>query len=142
MPPPPFKAESVFSRLDAFRISDGDFPVRYAIVINMDYAHHPHSKMAALFRRIRNVMKLHGFRLDGRVFTTSQPPAKAAALARRALDEVDAGLGGESLYASVREFYGFELGAVSNLLRPTGEGLWVEEYDPAVVIEEIHLAAP
>jgi hypothetical protein len=132
----------LFSRLDAFRITDGDFPVRYAIVINMDYAHYPHSRMAALFRRICNVMKHHGFRLDGRIFTIAQSPEKAGTMARRALDEVDAGLGGESLYACLREFYGFELGAVSNLLRPDNAGLCVEEYDPAVVIEEIHLAAP
>jgi hypothetical protein len=114
--------------------------VRYGIVINMDYAHHSHKTIAALFRKIRDALKDEGFRMDGRVFTIQRSSQEASRLARQVLERVDEDIEG-SLYGYIREFYGFDIGSVKNLLIPEDQALSVEEHDPAVVIEEIHLAA-
>lgn len=116
--------------------------MRFGIVVNLDYASYPHALLSTLFRRIRTAMEANGFRLDGRIFTIRLPASEAAALARSTLEELDKGLEIDgSIYDYLKEFYGFDIGSVKNLLLPEMQALEVEELDPMVIIEEIHLAS-
>ena len=116
--------------------------MRFGIVINMDYAHHPRGLLLDLFQRIRSAMETNGFRLDGRVFSITLPGNEASALARNVLEEIDSELIlNESIYGYIKEFYGFDIGTVKNLLLPEEMSLTVEEYDTALVIEEIQLVS-
>ena len=117
--------------------------MRFGIVINMDYGHHPQELLTELFHVIRSEMEDNGFRLDGRVFSASLAADTAGPLARGILENInrDFAIGdGDGIYRYIKEFYGFDIGTVQNLLLPEDEAVTVEEYDPALIIEEIHLA--
>ncbi len=104
--------------------------MRYGIMINLDYENHDDEIVISLFQRIRQSLESHGFRLDGRVFTTSLAEDEATALARLVLDELEArqAMSGTSIYAYIKTFYGFDIGRVKNLLLPDANAVAVEEY--------------
>lgn len=113
--------------------------MRYGIVINMDYDTHPYEVSNRLFEEIRDGLLRHGFRQDGRTFTIELPAAEACALARRVVDDVAAyeQYHHKDIYNYMKEFYGFEMARVVNLLVPGNEisvteleGMQVEDLLP------------
>ena len=117
--------------------------MRYGIMINLDYANHDYQTVIALFTRISQSMQRQGFRLDGRVFTSTLKEDEATALARLVLDELEAqqAMSGTSIYAYIKEFYGFDISRVKNLLLPEPNVVAVEEFDSEPLMEEIYLEA-
>lgn len=103
--------------------------MRYAIVINLDYATQPYLATHAVWEAIRKAMTAAGFRTEGRVFTIDQPPEQATALAHRVMDHLAERLerGGRGLYLYLKEFYGYSVGCTENLLVPPLEGIQVSE---------------
>lgn len=114
--------------------------MRYGIVINMDYDSHPYEAANLVFEEIRELLLQRGFRQDGRIFSIDLPGEEACALARAAVDEVNdyEEHRDKDLYTCMREFYGFEIANVVNLLVPGVGEIRVAELD--VVPDNIKLA--
>ncbi len=111
--------------------------MRYGIVINMDYDNHPYEVASKLFEEIRSGLLRHGFRQDGRTFTTELTTEEACALARQVVDDVAAfeEYRGKDVYNYMREFYGFEMTNVVNLLVPGAGAIGVTEVDETALDE-------
>lgn len=105
--------------------------MRYGIVINMDYDNHPYEVSHRLFQEMRDGLLRHGFRQDGRTFTIDLPAEDARALARKVVDDVAVfeEYHYKDVYSYMKEFYGFEMVHVVNLLVPGGDEISVTELD-------------
>ena len=104
----------------------------YAIVINLDHDLHPDDVCRFLWNEIAEKMLDAGFRLDGRSFVTSAPPAEAQRQARAAIESLESHLEfhRKRIYKYIKEFYGYPTEARTNLLVPPLEGIEVEESAP------------
>lgn len=108
--------------------------MRYGIVINLDYEHHDNEVMSTLFKQICHAMEGKGFRLDGQIFTIAATPEEATALASKVIDDIEAQLTGKERdsFAVIKEFYGFDVELVSNLLERETEGVGLDELDISI----------
>ncbi len=114
--------------------------MRYGVVINMDYSNNAYEETSLLFEDLEAAMLAHGFRREGRVFTSQLPPEQTYGLARKVLDEVaereqhrD-----KDLFHYIKEFYGFEITNIVNLLLPDTSEISVTELD-SEALEDIML---
>ncbi|MBI1422514.1 MAG: hypothetical protein GC149_03535 [Gammaproteobacteria bacterium] len=92
----------------------------YAIVINLDYENHPPELCAELWNVIKLGMLQAGFTCDGRRFISNLTERQACARARRVIDDIEDHLEyhRKHLYRFMRDFYGFDTAATTNLLVP------------------------
>lgn len=116
--------------------------MRYGVVVNMDYTSNPYEEASQLFADIEQGLLRHGFRREGRVFTNNLPPAETFALARQVLDEVSElqQHQGKDLFHYIKEFFGFEIVNVVNLLLPDSSDISVTELDETA-LEDIMLTS-
>lgn len=105
--------------------------MRYVVIINLDYENFEHGRLKALFADISSALQERGFVRDGRRFSIDVDPLEAQRLARLAVDELEQQYNarGESIYASLKEFFGFEVENAVNLLLPPGENIEVSELE-------------
>lgn len=104
-------------------------PMRYAIVINLDYDSHPYESCKALWEEIRAGMLRAGFRQEGRLFTTGMPESEACDTAITVIDALEEhrDFYDKRVYLYLKEFYGFRLDCTVNLLLPPTDSIEVEE---------------
>ena len=94
--------------------------MRYAIVINLDYATHSADSCRELWDIIRERMMASGFRCDGRIFTISPSEQEATRLARKIIDDIESHMAyhDKRIFLYLKEFYGFDMDCTTNLLLP------------------------
>lgn len=92
----------------------------YAIVINLDYENHPVALCAELWNVIKYAMLQAGFESDGRRFITNLTERQACLKACAVIDEIEDHLEyhRKHLYRFMRDFYGYDIDATTDLLRP------------------------
>lgn len=105
--------------------------MRYVVIINLDYQNHEQDKLQDLFAAVSTAMQEKGFIVDGRRFTIDADPDEAQHLARSVIDEVEQLYNnrGESIYAFIKEFFGFEVENAVNLLLPPDNDIQVSELE-------------
>lgn len=105
--------------------------MRYVVIINLDYENHDHGMLRQLFAEIRERMQEQGFVPDGRRFTIDADRDEAEHLARLAIDDLERQYAatGDSVYACIKEFIGFEVEAAVNLLLPPDDDIEVSELE-------------
>lgn len=101
----------------------------YAIMINLDHETHPEHIVAELWNIIKERMLEAGFQRTGRRFTIDLTEHEACALARKAMEEagIYAKFHHKQIYNYLKDFYGYDLATVTNLLLPPIENIEVEE---------------
>jgi len=94
--------------------------VAYAIVINLDYERHPPEICSELWNVIKLGMLQAGFTCDGRTFVTNLTERQACERAQRVIDDIEDHLEYHSkhLYRFLKDFYGYDTEATTNLLVP------------------------
>jgi len=92
----------------------------YAIVINLDYENHPPELCSELWNVIKLGMLSAGFTSDGRRFICNLTERQACEKARRVIDDIEDHLEyhRKHLYRFMRDFYGYDTAATTNLLVP------------------------
>ena len=103
--------------------------MRYAIVINLDYASHPEQSCRDVWQEIRNRMQLAGFRCDGRIFSIETNEEEACGLARNVIDEIESHMDFHEVFLYLKDFYGFDMASTSNLLLPPATAIELAEDD-------------
>lgn len=105
--------------------------MRYGIVINLDYETSSRDVVIKLYDEIKEGMLRHGFRPDGRLFTINLPGEEACALARQVIEDLAAykEYNNEHVYSHIKDFYGFDISNVTNLLLPPSGDISVTELD-------------
>lgn len=105
--------------------------MRYVVIINLDYENHEHGKLKSLFTEVSAAMQEKGYVVDGRRFTIDVEPPAAEQLARSVLDEIEQryNQNGESVFAYVKEFFGFAPENAVNLLLPPDDDIEVSELE-------------
>jgi len=100
----------------------------YAIVINLDYENHPPELCSELWNVIKLGMLQAGFQSDGRRFISHLPERRACSRARRVIDDIEDHLEfhRKHLYRFMRDFYGYDTAATTNLLVPDDEQIEVK----------------
>lgn len=103
--------------------------MRYAIVINLDYASHHEDSCREIWQEIRNRMQEAGFRCDGRIFTIDTNEDEACSLARNVIDEIEAHLDfhEKRVFYYLKDFYGFDMACTTNLLLPPATAIELDE---------------
>ena len=101
----------------------------YAIVVNLDYETHPEHIVQELWNMIKVQMMEAGFSRAGRRFTIELPEDEATALARKVMQEIriHAKFHHKNIYDYLKDFYGYDLSEVTNLLMPPVENIEVED---------------
>ena len=102
--------------------------MRYAIVINLDYANNSEDSCKAIWKEIRASMIRHGFLCDGRIFTIDMVKNEAYELAREAIDSIEEHMDyhQKRIFMYMKEFYGFNMATTTNLLLPPDDGIRLE----------------
>jgi hypothetical protein len=100
----------------------------YAIVINLDYENHPPELCSELWNVIKFGMLKAGFVCDGRRFISNLTERQACEKARRVIDDIEDHLEShrKHLYRFMRDFYGYDTAATTNLLVPGYEEIEVK----------------
>lgn len=95
----------------------------YAIVINLDYENQPSELCSELWNVIKLGMLQAGFCCDGRRFITNLTERQACDRARQVIDDIEGHLEyhRKHLYRFMRDFYGYDTAATTNLLVPGNE---------------------
>lgn len=103
--------------------------MRYAIVINLDYASQAEDSCRALWDEIRSQMIAAGFRCDGRIFSIDRSAGEACALARQVIDGIESHMGyhDKRVFLFLKEFYGFDMASTTNLLLPPTDSILIDE---------------
>jgi hypothetical protein len=103
--------------------------MRYAIVINLDYVSHPQESCNQVWDVIKQRMIDKGFRYDGRLFSIELPDHEACDLARDAIESIEEHHSFEDkrVYMYIRDFYGFNMDNMTNLLLPPSENIEISE---------------
>jgi len=103
----------------------------YAILINLDYEHHPAQACAILWEEISRRMVQAGFHLDGRFFVINRPEQEACQLARKVMEEIEDHLEyhHRHMHKYLKDFFGFPADARCNLLLPPADAIDVEAID-------------
>jgi hypothetical protein len=99
----------------------------YAIVINLDYENHPPELCCELWNVIKLGMLQAGFTCEGRRFISTLTERQACEKARRVIDDIEDHLEyhRKHLYRFMRDFYGYDTAATTNLLVPGYEDIEV-----------------
>jgi len=102
--------------------------MRYAIVINLDYANNSEVNCKAIWKEIRTKMVQYGFICDGRIFTIDTVKNEAYERAREAIDSIEAHMDyhDKRIFQYVKEFYGFNMATTTNLLLPPDDGIRID----------------
>lgn len=102
----------------------------YAIVINLDYENHPPELCSELWNVIKLGMLQAGFSCHGRRFICDLSERQACARACQVIDGIEGHLGyrHKHLYRFMRDFYGYDTAATTNLLALDSEesAAWLE----------------
>lgn len=95
----------------------------YAIVINLDYENHPPELCSELWNVIKLGMLQAGFSCNGRRFICNLSERQACTRARQVIGDIEGHLGyhRKHLYRFMRDFYGYDTAATTNLLAPDCE---------------------
>jgi len=95
----------------------------YAIVINLDRENNPDVVCDELWDVIRDSMLTVGFFYIRNTFTINFPEQEACELARNTIESIEAHLEyyNRHLHRYLKDFYGFDIAATTNLLTPAKE---------------------
>ena len=93
----------------------------YAIVINLDRENNPEEACDELWKFIKESMLNAGFFYIRNTFTINLPEREACELARQTIESIESHLEyyNSYLHRYLKDFYGFDIAATTNLLRPT-----------------------
>jgi hypothetical protein len=99
------------------------------IVINFDYENNDFAVVQAFFEKVKDGMLASGFRQEERLFTIELAADEACYLARLVIDYIDSQQDANSkcIYLYIKEFYGFEMNNITNLMIPANGGIEVQE---------------
>jgi hypothetical protein len=111
--------------------NSGGQAVSYAILINLDYEHHPAQACAILWEEINRRMVEAGFHVDGRTFVINLPEHEACELARKVMEQIEDHLEyhHRHMHKYLKDFIGFPADTRRNLLLPPVESIDVETLD-------------
>ena len=100
----------------------------YAIVINLDYENHPSEICSELWNVIKYGMLQAGFKCDGRTFTANVTEKEACERAKKVIDDLEEHLEYHSKHLSrfLKDFYGYDKAATTNLLVPCPDEIQVK----------------
>ncbi len=103
--------------------------MRYAVIIDLDYVSNSYEVCKSIWAAIKNEMLQQGFYLEDRRFVITAPTDEACERARAAVDSVEARFDSleKPLLAYIKNFYGFRLDCVVNLLVSPVENIQVQE---------------
>jgi hypothetical protein len=102
--------------------------MRYAIVINLDYDSNTYEECHSIWEDIRTYMMDAGFRIEGRLFTTTLDGVEACEVARNVMDQINElpEYQNIDLYGYLKEFYGYDHTKTVNLLLPPEDTMTIE----------------
>lgn len=105
--------------------------MRSGIVINFDYENNDMAVVQQLFEEVKDGMLSSGFRQEDRLFTIELAADEASNLARLVVEYIESQQGADRnrIFMYIKEFYGFEMANISNLMIPGSEGIEVQESD-------------
>ncbi len=109
------------------------------IVINFDYENNDHGLVHELFEAVRDGLIASGFRQHERLFTIDRPVDEACQLARLVMEFIESGQDAykQHIFSYIKEFYGFEMENIANLMVPGVRGIEVDESVDAEDIEAL-----
>lgn len=95
----------------------------YAIVINLDRENNPEVVCDELWKFIKDSMLGVGFLYIRNTFTINLPEQEACELARQTIENIESHLEyyNRHLHRYLKDFYGFDIAATTNLLTPATE---------------------
>ena len=101
----------------------------YAIVINLDRENNPEDVCDELWKFIKESMLCAGFLYIRDTFTTNLPEQEACELARHTIESIESHLEyyNRHLHRFLKDFYGFDIAATTNLLTPATEKINLQE---------------
>ena len=101
----------------------------YAIVINLDRNNYPVSVCTELWNIIKESMEKAGFLYIRNTFTINLTPEEACELARQTIEDIESHLEycNRHLHRYIKDFYGFDIAATTNLLTPATEKIALHE---------------
>ena len=101
----------------------------FAIHINLNYEVYSKAACLEIWENITEVMVNAGFQLRGRRFFINEPPATAIALAKEAIDSLEQHYDFENkrIYRFIREFFGYQVETVINILTPASDAVEINE---------------
>ncbi len=101
----------------------------YAIVINLDRESNPDVVCNELWNVIKDSMTDVGFFYIRNTFTINLPEQEACELARQTVESIEAHLEyyNRHLHRYLKDFYGFDIAATTNLLMPAKEKIYLQE---------------
>lgn len=99
----------------------------YTIQIDLNYQDNPESDCREMWTSIRQAMENAGFHLRGRRFFIDASPNEAIEWSKEAMESLE--VDGKGAYHYIKEFYGYRIEDVVNILTPSDSGIEVEEVD-------------
>ena len=101
----------------------------YAIVINLDRENNPEQVCNELWSTIKECMLSVGFFYVKNTFTINLPAQEACELARETIENIESHLEyyNRRLHRYIKDFYGFDIAATTNLLTPGTEKITLRE---------------
>jgi len=101
----------------------------YAVVVNLDYETQPDALVKEMWGVIKQYMLAAGFHRAGRRFTIDLPEDQACEVARKVMAaiELDAKFHDQRVYDFLKDFYGYDLDSVTNLLMPPVDSIVVKD---------------
>ncbi len=101
----------------------------YAVVVNLDHENHAPDLVREMWDVVKQRMLEAGFHRAGRRFTIDLPEQEACDVARTVMDaiELDAKFQNKRIYDYLKDFYGYDLDSVTNLLMPPADSFEVKE---------------
>lgn len=101
----------------------------YAVVINLDTENHPKEVCDELWSIIKCSMIDAGFLYIRNTFTINQPAQMACELARQTIENIESHLEyyNRHLHHYIKDFYGFDVAATTNLLTPATDKIRLRE---------------
>ncbi|MGD8784353.1 MAG: hypothetical protein PVF28_00085 [Thioalkalispiraceae bacterium] len=101
----------------------------YAIVINLDRDNNPAEVCSELWNTIKECMLSVGFLYIRNTFTINLPGQEACELARETIENIESHLDyyDRHIHRYLKDFYGFDIAATTNLLTPATEKITLQE---------------
>lgn len=105
-----------------------------AIVINFDYENSDYGTLRGLYRDVRGALLEAGFRQEERMFISNMGADEACEVARGIVEglEVHHEFFKKEIFKYIKEFYGFEMDNVMNMMVPGGSGIQVDEAESEI----------
>lgn len=103
----------------------------YTIQIDLNYQDNPENECREMWGYIRDAMEEAGFHLRGRRFFIDASPSEAIEWSKEAIDNLESQkeVAGKRAYHFIKEFFGYRIEDVFNVLTPADSGIEVEEVD-------------